>query len=259
MTNGDATFRLITIGPSHYCEKARWALTHAGVPFVEAVHAPIFHLLRTVPLGGRTVPLLVGAGKVLRDSTEILKYADSHARPGRRLYPNDAAARRDVEELEDLFDETLGPATRRLAYHHLLQSVRSFHEIMRAGLPPAEERVFTAIHGLALRIIAKRYRVTDAACERSRGRIESVLDTVEARLADGRRFLGGDTFSAADLTFASLLGVVQLPPEYGMPAKWENLEPSPDQRAFAARISERRAGAFASRIYREERRRFSPN
>jgi len=35
--------RLITIPMSHYCEKARWALSHAGVDFVEEAHLQVFH------------------------------------------------------------------------------------------------------------------------------------------------------------------------------------------------------------------------
>ena len=49
--------RLITIGPSHYCEKARWALERAGIEYVEHAHAPILHYAATLVLRGqRTTP-----------------------------------------------------------------------------------------------------------------------------------------------------------------------------------------------------------
>ena len=35
--------RLITIPMSHYCEKARWGLAHAGVEYVEEAHLQVFH------------------------------------------------------------------------------------------------------------------------------------------------------------------------------------------------------------------------
>lgn len=35
MTSGPAPSRLLTIPISHYCEKARWALEHAGIPYRE--------------------------------------------------------------------------------------------------------------------------------------------------------------------------------------------------------------------------------
>ena len=40
----DSEYLLITIPPSHYCEKARWALDYARIPYREERHPPLFHL-----------------------------------------------------------------------------------------------------------------------------------------------------------------------------------------------------------------------
>ena len=45
------TDRLITIGASHYCEKARWAVQRAGLPFREECHPPLFHIFVAKRLG----------------------------------------------------------------------------------------------------------------------------------------------------------------------------------------------------------------
>ena len=45
------TATLVTIAFSHFCEKARWALDHAGVRYVEERYAPVAHLVGTVPRG----------------------------------------------------------------------------------------------------------------------------------------------------------------------------------------------------------------
>ena len=37
--------RLVTIGISHFCEKARWGLEWTGVRYVEEAHAPGMHFL----------------------------------------------------------------------------------------------------------------------------------------------------------------------------------------------------------------------
>ena len=76
------TTKLITIAFSHYCEKARWALERAGVAFDEDIHLPGFHYRAVKRAGGeKTVPVLVADGVTVRDSTDIVAWADTH-RPG---------------------------------------------------------------------------------------------------------------------------------------------------------------------------------
>ena len=69
------TYRLITLGPSHYCEKARWALARCRVPFQEEPHVPLIHSAHTRKAGGRrSVPVLVtdsGTCDDLSDITEL--------------------------------------------------------------------------------------------------------------------------------------------------------------------------------------------
>src|SRR5262249_20827387 len=108
---------LVTIGPSHYCEKARWALERAGIEYVENAHAPVLHygatLFRHLQ---RTTPILVTPHGTIKDSTAILRHADKFVPEDRRLFPSDPDVCADVEALEEMFDRRLGPATRRLAY-----------------------------------------------------------------------------------------------------------------------------------------------
>src|SRR5580704_2864271 len=88
--------RLITIPFSHYCEKARWALDRAGVSYVEDPYLPGLHIRPMRKVAGTTVPVLVLEGRTLRDSAEIMAYADEQAPTGRGLYPVDASDRSEV-------------------------------------------------------------------------------------------------------------------------------------------------------------------
>jgi glutathione S-transferase len=45
--------KLITIAYSHCCEKARWGLDRARLPYVEKGYAPVIHRLAVVPLSER--------------------------------------------------------------------------------------------------------------------------------------------------------------------------------------------------------------
>jgi glutathione S-transferase len=79
--------QLISFKVSHYCEKVRWAMDRLNVPYSEEFQMPPLHRLRTMRLGGSSVPMLVRDGQVLKDSAEILDYLDRLGSPNSKLYP----------------------------------------------------------------------------------------------------------------------------------------------------------------------------
>ena len=82
--------------------------------------------------------------------------------------------------------------------------------------------------------------------------MQRTFDAVAARLDDGRPYLCGDAFTAADLAFAALAEPVVIPPEYGVPLPAvEELPPDMADAVLAFRAH--RAGAFACRLFAEER------
>lgn len=161
-----AALRLVTIPISHYCEKARWALEWAGLPYAEEAHLQVFHYLPAWRAGGgRTVPILVHPGGVLTDSADILRWADGQAPDERKLLPS---------------------------------------------------------------------------------------DPVPERIADGRPYLVGACFSAADLTFAALCAPLLMTPGYGVPLPSLEELPGPFARAVAA-FRHHPAGRFALDLYARHR------
>jgi glutathione S-transferase len=249
-----ATLRLITIPISHYCEKARWALDRAGVPYVERKYLPLAHLLPVWRAGGgHMVPLLVDGKTPIRDSTAILKHIDSQLPADRRLFPDDPAARQEVERLEDLFDEKLGPATRRWAYSHLLPDKRRTVDVLRRMVGRLAGAALPVLFPLMRRLISARYRINPKSTARSLQRIQDVFQRVNELLQDGRPYLAGGRFSAADLTFAALSMPIIFPDGHGVPMP--RIEELPAEMAFVIESFRRMpAGDFAQRMYRQHRR-----
>ena len=81
---------------------------------------------------------------------------------------------------------------------------------------------------------------------------ETVFQEVEDRLTQGRRFLVGERFTAADLTFAALAAPMVLPAQCR--AVHPTLEEAPSQlREEVVRLRDTVAGRFALRLFAEER------
>lgn len=247
---------LVTIAPSHYCEKARWALDRAGMRYEERRHIPLLHYVVTVPVARqRTVPILVTPHGSIKDSTEILEFVDRALDEPRRLFPHEPPLRREVVDLEGAFDRRLGPATRRFAYFYLTQDPDVFVKTVAAGMGPLPRGVAGALATPLIVAMRRGLKLTKEGAERSRARIHEAFEMVEARLADGRRYLTGERFTAADLTFAALGAPVVLPPEYGswLPALGSLPAFADDLEAFRGRP----AGQFILRLFREDRGRRS--
>ncbi len=241
----------VTIPFSHYCEKARWALDRGGVAYHEQGHSPIFSRRATKRVGaGKSVPALAVDGAIIADSTAIVAWADTQ-RPG-ALLPRDTVARAEALALEEMFDEQLGPATRRWAYFFLLPNKTLMLEITKQGVPSWQARAFQWFRPLAAGVIKRGLKIDAAGAQRSRQKIAIVFAHVSALLADGRPFLVGNAFSIADLTFAALAAPVLVPPEqrFGLPGP--HVFPTAAQAEIAS-LRASPAGQFGRRIFAQHR------
>lgn len=246
---------LISIAPSHYCEKARWALERAGIAYKEHNFVPIFHSLKMRSVGGGSTPTLVTGDIVLRDSTDILVWTDAYAAENAKLYPRDPDARRAVEEWEELFDTALGSSTRSIAYFYVLDAPALFFALNDVRLGAVQRFFFQLLQRPLRFAIKKGLRIDAKAKDQAHSKLEHVLERVEREIADGRRYLVADSFSAADLTFAALLSPLlaseRLLARRGL-TSLDHLYPQGFSDTIAATRS-RPAGIFALRTIDTER------
>jgi glutathione S-transferase len=235
--------RLITIPISHYCEKARWALDRAGIEYVEERHVQGISRLASRRAGGvGTTPVLVAPDRTLADSDDILAYADGGLRT------DDP----QVRAVSRWLDRALGIPDRRLIYAHVLPHKRLLMRFNNTGVPAWEAATLRLLWPAVAPWAAKQLGIAAGTAARDEAITRDAFDVVAGWLADGRPFLCGDAFTAADLTFAALSAAVIAPPNYGTPLPQPDDGP-PEVAALVHRFREHPAGEFALRLYREQR------
>ena len=246
---------LITIPISHFCEKARWALERAGVGYEERAHMQVLHWLavKRAGGGGKTVPVLVCRDTVLSESADILAFADARAPVDMRLYPDDAQEAAAIRALERDFDERLGPHGRRWMYEHMRGQRKLVKQYAPTGVPRWQRLGLPIAYGTVAKIIDRYLDIDRETAARSLEAVRATFDDVAARLDDGRPYLMGERFTAADLTFAALSAAVLMPREYGVPLPQPEELP-PVMGAVVRELREHPAGVHAARMFREERR-----
>ncbi len=246
-----STPRLLVLPPSHYCEKAAWALDRAGIAYTREPHAPPFHRPPIRRAGGKgTTPTLLADGRAIDDSTAILQWVQ--AQPAARWAPYPAPVAAQALAWEERFDDEIGPHSRRFAYFHLLPHKALTAPLLTAGVAPWQATAVRLFYPLLRWAFRKGLRIDAAGAARSREKVLQAFDAVAAARADGRSFLTGDTFTAADLTFAALAAPVVLAPIYLRTLPPLDTLPAPVQASVAA-FRAHPAGAWALHLYATER------
>src|SRR5215212_3120095 len=202
---------------SHYAEKVRWALEHKGVDHVRRSPLPGSHIPIALFLtrGAQpTLPVLQIDGRTIGDSTEIIAALESiHPEPP--LYPIDAEERARAIELEDWFEENLGPQARLLPFYELIQEPEIFAEVAAESVPGPLGKAKPVVGAYARAYTSLRWGANKSDdAQRAREGIVAAFDKLEAELEEGDgEFLVGNQFTVADVTAASLFYPIVVPPE----------------------------------------------
>jgi glutathione S-transferase len=233
---------MISLPVSPYVELVRWTLERVDIPFDEEAHAPVFHVLATRRHGGTgVVPVLDMGERSLTDARQVVEHYG-----GSDLLP--AAAR---PLFDDLFDN-LGVAVRGWAYAYMLPRRESTIKAWARDAPPLEKRLVPPLFPLLRAAVQANLKLNTGSIPEQREIIDASLARLAELVADGRRYLVGDRFSAADMALAALFAPAVLPPEYPGPLPSYDELPRPMQRdvdGFRAHP----VGRFALRLYHEER------
>lgn len=206
---------LFTMPPSHFCEKARWALDLLGRPYVEERYPPYFNraaLKRNG--GGATVPFLVlENNKGLYDSDEILKWVDSMASDANKLYPTDPENGPLVRDFCNRCERDMAPQVVRFFFHYL--DKEQYFNICTQGCQLEQIKKFRYMGWLIRAGMNFKLKINTDGYRDAVRRLNKFYDAVDALLHDGRKYLFCNRLTAADITFCALAHNTILTPEFG--------------------------------------------
>jgi glutathione S-transferase len=237
---------------SHYNEKVRWALDYKHVPHIRRSLLPGLHMVKAKRLTGdtSTTPVLTLDGRSIGDSTRIIAAIEERW-PQPLLYPEDVGQRRRALELEDFFDEQLGPHLRRAAYAELLPRPDLVQPLFSHGQPrPA--RILLRVGFPVLRAAMQRkFEINTESVAASRSKMSAAMDRLEREISPSG-YLVGKSFTVADLTAAALFYPVAHPPEYPYPTLADHDLPD-SWGQFLDSLAQRPGGRWIADIYHSHR------
>ena len=241
---------------SHYSEKVRWALDYKGIDHARRTPLPGTHIpIALVMTRGAqpTFPVMQIDGRTIGDSTAVIAALEERY-PEPPLYPADPEERARALELEDYFDEQLGPYTRFLAFHELTNEPEIFAEVAAEAVPGPLGQVKPLVGAYARTFTSLRWGARDEeAAVTAREKIVAAMDRLDAELERGDgEFLVGNQLSVADVTAASLFFPIVLPPEG--PISTDAPRP-PALERFRESLSDRRGYRWIEDTFRHHRRR----
>ena len=233
---------------SHYNEKVRWALDYKRVRHVRRSLLPGPHIRKAKRLTGEvsTTPVLTLDGRSIGDSTRIIAAIEKRW-PQPPLYPQAQAQRRRALELEEFFDEELGPHIRRAMYHELLGHPELLLPRFTHGQPLAQRTLLQAGFPALRAMMRRRMDITADTAAVSRAKMVAAMDRLEREISPSG-YLVGEAFTVADLTAAALFYGVARPPEFPYPMVAH--DDLPDLwREFLDSLAERPGGQWVSEMY----------
>ncbi|MFL5898248.1 MAG: glutathione S-transferase family protein [Solirubrobacterales bacterium] len=225
---------------SHYAEKVRWALDYKGIDHIRRSPLPGTHIPIALFLtrGAQpTVPVLQMDGRAIGDSTAILAALEAK-HLDRPLYPSKPDERARALELEDWFDENLGPHARLLPFFELIQEPDLFAEVAAESVPGPLGKAKPVVGAYGRVYTSLRWGANKSEdAQRARNGIVAAFDKLEAELGEGDgEFLVGNRLTVADVTAASLFYPIVVPaegplsPELPRPTAFERFRESLDNR-----------------------------
>jgi glutathione S-transferase len=240
---------MLTFGPMIDSELSRFLLWNYRIPYRERRH--IFgwaSVLTFLHRGYGQIPVIYGDGLSLTGPRALVDHFEPLCPADRILIPPEEPLRTNVEADWDTFNGELATYTSRVAYFNLLPHPDILIEPFIRGIPAREARLTPTLYPALRRLFGLLLRLKPEVVADSLEQAERIVDAVDARVADGRRYLWGDRLTLSDVTLATALGPFLLPPGYTAPIP-DLPQMPPEMHKIITSYRQRPSGELVKRIY----------
>lgn len=241
--------KLLEFPHSHYCEKARWAIDYKGIAYQAVAIMPGFHVITLRKIAPETsVPVLLNDNEVVQGSSEIINYLEQKY-PTRSLTPTDPIKRQKCLDIENTMDVRLGENLRQFLYYRLLAYPDFIRHCFTHPLPRIKQLIFSLLYPILRNKIFKKYVISSAKVELAKREFDVAMCELE-KILKHKKYLVGDQFTRADLSVASMLSLLVMPPEHPFP--WKEI-PDSKTRALYDEYQHHPVTEWVATMYREHR------
>lgn len=247
---------LVCSNVSGHGEIARWVLDLNQILYVEKVHPPIISEQKIKALIGNSneegSPVFIQTDRLIYTAESIIRDFDATLPEEKRLFSVDLEQQDKVYDLYKLFTTTLDMAVQRYRYSELFRSKKNALTLLKKNVSFSDRFKYGLGYGGYKNKISKELKIRNQDSVVFLVEIKKIFNQVNEMLSDGRRYLVGDRFSAADLAFTAISSPVILPVEYGG-AQTKFNEISEELRQEILDLRATPAGQYVLRMYQEER------
>ncbi|NNK96338.1 MAG: glutathione S-transferase family protein [Desulfobacterales bacterium] len=241
--------KLLEFPHSHFCEKARWALDYKKVLYQTQAIMPGLHL-KTIRkyAPGTSVPVLLNGEEVVQGSSEIIDYLEKKIRD-RPLTPTDTLDCQECLEIERTMDKRLGESIRQILYFGLLAYPNFIRHCFTHPMVWWKQLLFRPIFPVLRNKIYQVYVKSPESVERARNTFNAAIDDIEQKLRN-EQYLVGNQFTRADLSVASMLSLLVMPPEHPFP--WQDI-PDSETKTFLQEYRDHPVSIWVGKMYFKHR------
>ena len=238
-------------------EITRWVLDRNSILYKDECHGLWNIQSKANKITGEGVkknyPVLLMTDALIYSVDAVLMFWEQRCLPQNRLIPTDTALQDDALDLYHLFTgKFFERQVSKYMYSSLLTSKKDAVKVFKQRIPFFERLKCSLLFGAVKKSIVKNYELGSNNPEEYIVQIRKIFSQVNDLLANGRKYLVGNQFTIADLSFAAIAAPLILPVEFG--GVLPQISQLPE--AYRNHVTELRAtpaGQFVFRLYQANR------